>query len=87
MSRNKLAVAAVAGTLALSAVAPAPTAFAQEEESFSSRSSEMTSSERNDEILTAIGGLGVLFVLGLIATAMQDAGLDPEALVWALAFA
>lgn len=87
MSRNKLAAAAVAGTLALSAVVPAQPAFAQEDESFSSRSSEMTSSERNDEILTGVKAIAVLIAVGAVVNAMQDAGLDPYALVWALAFA
>lgn len=87
MSRNKLAVAAVAGTLALSAVAPAPTAFAQEDESFSSRSSEMTSSERTDEIVTGVTAIAVLIAIGAAATAMQEAGVDPYAMIWALALA
>ena len=80
MSRTKLAAAAVAGTLAITAVSPAQPAFAQEE---SSASSEMTSSERTDEIITGVVAIGLLFALG----AAVNAGWDPSALIWALTLA
>lgn len=89
MSRTKLAAAAVAGTLAITVVSPAQPAFAQEEssasseDSFSSTSSEMTSSERTDEIITGVVAIGLLFALG----AAVNAGWDPSALIWALALA